>query len=403
MGLTSAELSKKLEEISKVLETKYAETMHLGVFNGISGISLFFFYYSKYRDVNTYSKVGTEILELTIERINAGYQTPTYCSGIAGAGWIMEHLHEEGFVELDNDELLSGLDEYLYKTMKSDLEKGFYDILHGALGYGFYFLKRYKNTNSAEFKERYQGYLNTLVSGLDSLAEEDANGLKWRSVLNKETGKVGYNLSLSHGMSSIVNFLARLCQFDEFKATALPLLRGAISYLLSKEKDHATSTLFPSTISIPETAPDDGRVSWCYGDLGLGFSLLQASEIMENEQLATKALRVLKHATFSKTVEECKMLDAAPCHGAFGLSQIYLSLFQKTGMSEFEEAATHWIDEGLKLAVHSDGYAGYKQYSHREGWTPETGLLEGIAGIGLAIISYLADFETRWDECLFIR
>ena len=28
--------------------------------------------------------------------------------------------------------------------------------------------------------------------------------------------------------------------------------------------------------------------------------------------------------------------------------------------------------------------------------------IEGIAGIGLTILDYLADYDTNWDECLMI-
>ena len=55
------------------------------------------------------------------------------------------------------------------------------------------------------------------------------------------------------------------------------------------------------------------------------------------------------------------------------------------------------------MAVHKDGDAGYKQWrGDSKEWKKEKNLLEGIAGIGLTIISFLATFDTKWDECLLI-
>jgi hypothetical protein len=56
------------------------------------------------------------------------------------------------------------------------------------------------------------------------------------------------------------------------------------------------------------------------------------------------------------------------------------------------------------MAVYKDGIAGYKAW-HTEkygGWVAESGLLEGIAGIGLMLVSIVSDIEPKWDRCLFL-
>jgi len=397
-------LEKKLSEIVAVLEDKHMGSDHLGVLAGISGISMFFFSYAKYKQDNKYAEIGHTILEEALNRISSGYSFPTYCSGIAGLGWVFEHLSENDFIDVDNDELLPDIEVYLYQKMKEDIAVGHYDFLHGAIGYGIYFLKRFENTKSHLLKIKYEAYIKELLDGLKKTSEKDEYGIKWSSEIKKDDKpEIVYNLSLSHGMSSITNFLARAYAFNEFQKLASPLLRGSVGYILAQEQSIGYS-LFPSTISKnSKTEPIQSRLSWCYGDLGLGLSLYKAAQILQDPELTENANRILLHSTKRKGSQACGVIDASPCHGAFGLAQIYGTMFKLTQITEFRKATDHWMSEGLKFATYDDGYAGYKQ--ERWGKPPinEVNLLEGIAGIGLSIISYLSDFDPNWEESLMIK
>ncbi|KYG79636.1 lanthionine synthetase C family protein [Roseivirga echinicomitans] len=403
--LQKIDLEKKLEEIEKVLEQKYLEDSHLGVLAGLSGISLFFFYYAKYKQDNRPAEIGSSILEESLSRISEGYTFSTYCSGIAGLGWVFEHLSENDLIDVDNDQLLPDLEDYLYIKMTQDINACHYDFLHGAIGYGLYFLKRFKNTQSPDLKKKYQSYIQELINGLKKISEEDEHGIKWSSEINKTEikPKTVYNLSLSHGISSITNFLARAYEFPEFRQQSLPLLKGSVSYILAQEKVIGQS-LYPSVV--PKDSEDEqtqARLSWCYGDLGVGMSLYKASQVLKDSNLKEHAIRILLHTTNRKELKSCGIVDASPCHGAFGLAQIYGTVFNQTQIKEFKSACDYWMAAGLNLAIYEDGYAGYKQHKHNQPRTNEVSLLEGIAGIGLCIISYLSDFEPNWEESLMIK
>lgn len=404
---TKAALELKLKEISEILDTEAIKNRQIGVLSGISGIALFNFYYSKYLDVDTYADKGVELLNESVNRINEGYQFPTYCTGIAGAAWVFDHLVEEDFMDAENDDLLSELDEFLYAVMENDMKTGNFDFLHAAIGYGYYFIKRLRNTKDEELKKRYETYLSDLLKMLENSAVKDKNGLKWESTLDIETGLRGYNLSLSHGISSIIIFLSKLMQFENLKDKTTPVLSGALSFLLSNEMHNEERTVFfPSWIMPEDTQQPEkrgSRLAWCYGDLGPGLAILHASEALNDEELKEKALEVLTFSAKRTTPEDTGVRDAGVCHGSYGNAQIFNRLFKKTGNDIFNTAAAFWIQHGLQSATHEGGYAGYKQWRGKdEQWCEETNLLEGIAGIGLSIIDYLADFETSWDECLMI-
>ncbi len=395
----------KLKEISKVLDDKTFENKEVGVLSGVSGIALFQFYYAKFLDDDTHSDKGVETITKAVELINEGFTYPTFCTGIAGACWTLEILKEEEFVELEDDFLSSDLDEYLLEAMRADIEVENFDFLHGAMGYGYYFLKRYQNTTSLVLKNGYKEYLDELINALKKTAKKNDRGVWWESILKREDNLKGCNLSLSHGISSTINFLSRIAEHKEFYDDVSEVLTQTVQFVKSyKNRDTAESSQFPSWIVEENNVDYYSRLAWCYGDLGVGISLLHAGEALKDEELKNEAVTILKHSTKRRDVKEAGVKDAGLCHGAYGILLIYNYIYRKTKEIVFKETADYWAQQALSMGIHEKGYAGYMVWcsSEKEQWKTEVSLLEGIAGIGLSIISYLAPFDTKWDECLLI-
>jgi len=178
-----------------------------------------------------------------------------------------------------------------------------------------------------------------------------------------------------------------------------------IRFILRNEnKDLSCSSLFPSWVHEGMDASSTQRLAWCYGDLGIGFTLWRAGKVLKDETIAQKGVATIEYSCKRRDLSEAKVVDNGLCHGTFGMVQIYKHMYKETKKTIFKESADYWMKKGLEMAIHEDGYAGYMQWQggKNEGWRNETNLLEGIAGIGLSIISYLAPFETKWDECLLI-
>jgi class I lanthipeptide synthase len=161
--LFKVKLEVKLEDINILLREKYIHEKHVGVLEGLSGIALFQFYYAKYTNNDKFSDWGKDSLEKIIERINQGYSYPTFSMGLAGAGWVFDHLKNKEFIKLDSDGLLRNVDEFLYNTMIGNIDQGYYDFLHGAMGYAYYFLNRYQSTNNDQLKQKYRNYLEEFI------------------------------------------------------------------------------------------------------------------------------------------------------------------------------------------------------------------------------------------------
>ncbi|PKV51613.1 lanthionine synthetase-like protein [Aquimarina sp. MAR_2010_214] len=399
------QLRNKLKEISEILDAKTEKNKEIGVLSGVSGVALFQFYYSKFLDEDIHADKGAETITKAVEFINDGFTYPTFCTGIAGACWVLEILKEEEFVELDDDFLSSDLDSYLLEAMRADIKTGNYDFLHGAMGYGYYFLKRYQNVTSEESKTKYKDYLDELIAELKKSSKKNDSGMWWESVLKQKEDITGCNLSLSHGISSMVNFLSRIAEHKEFYDDVREMLEQTVKYILHcRNKDKTLTATFPNWIINEDVVDNNSRLAWCYGDLGIGISIYRAGKILGDTQISDEAIAILKYSTQRRDIEEAGVLDAGLCHGAYGILLIYNYLYKKTNDVAFKEASDFWAQKALDMAIHEQGYAGYMVWrgAEEEKWKNEVSLLEGVAGIGLSIISYLAPFETKWDECLLI-
>ncbi len=398
------ELEVHIRELAQIATEKYNTLENIGVLAGQSGVALFQFYCAQYFDEDSYAETGVEIISNCIDKINEGYSFPTYCNGIAGFGWALQHLFDQNFIDLDLDELLTPFDNFLFAQMQLDLSKKDYDFLHGAMGYGFYFLKRLSSSSNINSKQRYQEFLVVLVEELEKMAIYEGATTCWESVLSIEQGNKGYNLSLSHGMSSIVFLLSRLHKSKIERNRVATLVSGAINYMKKYEKTTEEGiSLFPSWIDPKVSVEYNSRLAWCYGDIGIARAFDWGAEVLHDLELKKKAEAIFVHTGARQSAESSKVVDAGYCHGSFGNAHIFHQLVQKFPTAGFEKVGQFWLNDGLSRKT-DDPEEPYMQWGGaNEKWEFRLNLLEGLSGIGLTLIDFLSEKENTWDECLMLR
>jgi len=302
---------------------------------------------------------------------------------------------------LDREDVkfLDDLDPYLYKMMMVDIRKGNYDYLHGALGVGTYFLSRID-------KEEVHVYLNELLTELEKSGITcKNNAIKWISVIDHETGEKGYNISLSHGMSSIAAFLIRLHQLDFETTRVIKLLIRTVTYILDQiTYTEGSNSYFPSFSKENSKGSYYSRLGWCYGDLGIANTLLRAAILLKNEEWQKLAMKILLHNCNRRDLRENVINDAGLCHGSAGIAHIFWNLYQNTQIEKFKKTTDYWLGVTTQMAKYSDGSAGFKTWRKEENGGPEKSnkLLDGISGIGMTLLSILNSREIGWNECLML-
>ena len=368
-----------------------------GLYDGEFGLLLFLFYYSSYSKSKEHTLLTENYAEKLLEQFTEGVRLHTFCGGFAGILYLFEFLRENDFIDMDVSDAQHLLDNHLVFRMKQNISEHYYDFMHGALGVGLYFLKRGTGLE----------YIRKLIDFLYTMAEKSVDNriFKWESsvMISDQEYRTTYNLALSHGISSIIIFLARVIKNGISDEKVTEMLSGAVNYVLSQEKDFSQfGSCFPNYIL--KDSPEDiskSRLAWCYGDLGIGPALWQAGKVFGKTEWKEKGLEIILQSTQRRNVIESAVRDAGICHGTAGITLIYRRMFLETGHDEFKEATNYWIQQTLNLSNFEDGSAGYKTLE-KEGWKNDYSLLTGISGIGLVLLSYLEDNQQNWDEMFLL-
>lgn len=388
---------KILEIADELMRRAYNSTDDLSLMDGKAGIAIFFQYLYQLEKDEIFYNHSVQLLTEIIDKIAlSGCKTHTFCSGLAGIGWTLEHMARLNYIEADTNKILSDVDLVLEKRMMHDISEGNYDFLHGAIGIGMYFLNRKKKAKRATIN---------LINQLYLKGEEEGDSIKWGSIIDYENKKIGYNLSLSHGISSIVAFLSKAIRSGIDDTKTYKLLKGGINYILSQQNKSDTSfSYFPAIQQEKSENLKSSRLAWCYGDLGIAMALYHAGITLSDEELLSFALKVLYTSTKRKTLQSGMVVDAGFCHGTAGITHIYNRMYLNTGNPIFLTSMNHWQTKTLDLAIFNDGLAGYKTYHPEKygGWSNNVSLLTGIAGIGLSSISAISEVQPFWDECLLL-
>ena len=392
------QIKSKVDEIAGILkQDHYISSEDNSLMIGRSGIALFFFYYSKLANDQSSSDLGFDIISKIFDQLSLRNIHHSLSEGLAGIGWTLEHLILNDFIEFEDEQGLADLDACLFKVMKETMKQGNYDLLHGAIGHGVYLLSGFKRTGNRH-------YLTSLIDELENISVTDENEeVKWLSHISSEGKIYEVNLGMAHGMASIIAFLAELHLKHINQENLLHLLKSAVRYVLKYRQDpDKYFSFFPNLVH--DGTPAKSRLAWCYGDLGIAIALLKAGKALNDRNIIDLALDILIHASHRKDPENNFVWDAGLCHGTAGIAHIFNRIYQQTKIEELKDAAVYWTGQTLEMSKFKDGLAGYKSYRipKNGSWENEAGLLEGIAGIGLSLLSLISDIQPKWDQCMLI-
>ena len=389
----------KVHEIAQLLlkqiEKHEFNKLKLSLFSGNFGIILFLSHYLRSYPNEEKQKLFNCFVEDCFDILISNKINHTYCDGLTGILSCLKYMNQVSLFNIDFSEIEQEYENYLFNMMVNEFQKQHYDVLHGGLGVALYFVD----------KPRFVEYV---VSWLESNADRDENRVRWSSVIDYKTQKRGYNISLSHGISSIIVVFCRIHQRGLFTDRVKVLIMGAVEYILSQELDPAEyGCFFPSQSFENGDVMKKSRLGWCYGDLGIATTLWQAGRTLGNEFWKDKAIAMMKHSIGRKDLESNNVNDCALCHGSAGIAMMFRYMYDQTKDDTFKGASAYWIKMTIDMAVVPDGLAGYKRHIDRREdlnlEVDENYFLEGVTGIGLMLLSSIDNkISCKWMELLLL-
>lgn len=369
--------------------------LNYSLLGGDLGDIIFLYHFS--RIDNRYESIADGLLEKMLQSLSLQPCVSTYCNGLAGLGLGLLTLQQDGFIS-GVDSALGSIDPVISLSLESFVEDNNIDFLHGLIGIGFYLLER--NNSSKEYSV---SNLNKIVDYLDKSKISDSTIVKWR--YNEKRLSKPFNISLSHGVSSIVVFLCRLIKsgaFSEnYNVKIKQMLQGAVQYLLSNRVDvDRLGCCFASSSLECDDYPHRSRLAWCYGDLGVATALLEAGNTLHDSSVRDIAIQVLLFSSKRRDIKANYVNDFCVCHGSVGIAQIFRSQGIALGMKDLLDAADYWEKDTLSRVV-KDGHGRHTllYYDPENGGYRESGgILDGISGAGL----YLLGEQTHLNKLLLL-
>lgn len=397
-------LEQKTKEIVEVVAD--FNFNNLSLFSGDTGTLFLLSYYSEYTKDEKYLEKVEEIITDIYTNIQEGRYPInfSFSNGVTGFLWAINNLKSSGHIDIDIKEYFEGIIPLVYDYIFEKIEKGDYDFLHGALGPATFLMDTYdifpENINVLK-----QFNVFLLDQGVCNHKKDTMYYIS--KVLKNENDSLEViNLSLSHGMASIIDYMTRCLKISDLAdPTIEKALRRIINfYKINQNTVKPQKSYFPSWINLQGSDQSNSRLAWCYGDLGIGLVIYKAGKLFGDSDLMDYALSILKHTLDRKDPKIENIFEGNFCHGSSGLVEIYRSIYQVTNDSDFLEAANYWLQVTLDLAVYKDGNAGYKRfYGMEKEYRNDCTLLEGVSGIGVVFLETLLEKPLGWKSALMLN
>jgi lantibiotic modifying enzyme len=388
-------IDEKIKEIYTVIKCRQAinQDSRFDLLGGLSGEILFKIYFHKYYK-SEYEDLFEDI-ESLIDKLSNTEYTNGGISGLAGVLYVLNTIKEIYPEFNDIDELIEQIDQLVLDAFNQLLLIKNYDALHGATGIIIVYLY-----NPDKYKVQIEEYINSVYD----VFTDKTNLVKF-SKFNDETLKYefksGYsNSSLSHGISGMLVTLSKVYKLNWHRQKVEGVCENLLSLLNSFKlinEDSCFTNILPNTNKTT-------RLAWCVGDIGIALAYWHIGSNLMNESYKLEAIQLLKKCATRSDLKNNLVYDAGFCHGTSGIAHIFNKFYFFTKDNTFSNISQYWLNQTIDKSIYKDGLAGFKAWQADLGWQNESGLLEGISGIGLVLLSFLTDEtnELCWDRCFLV-
>ncbi len=360
-------------------------------------IALFFHYQARCatstRDASTALDRGAKAQQCTYELFAQAEMPPGFIGGFSGIAWVLNHIAP---ASQGSEDPCSEIDDAILELVLAGAH-GAHDLVMGLVGFAVYARGR----GSTALR-------SAITTQLLQCSETTHDALTWRTAAHllppwqRDVAPKGYyNLGVAHGLPAILLTLAR----DVEHPGAMEQYEGGLRFL---EQSWPIGAQLPDW-RLPEEAAKakHPRLAWCQNDLGGALVALHAAQEVEDADAQKRMLRRLE-LTLKRPKSQSFVQDAPLCHGAAGVAHCYNRAYQATRDKRFERAAVHWYSCLSELEHPTQRPGGFpmrmptSSNQDTPAWSCRASLLEGAAGVGLALLAATCPVEPLWDERLLI-
>ena len=355
----------------------------LGLMHGKMGISIYFFHLASQTKNKIYEDYAGELIDEIYEEITAN--TPiNFENGLAGIGWGIEYLVQNGFIEADTDEVLEEFDNRIFKELIYNTPKEI-GLLNGIVGIGAYFLKRIQNPQSNDEKITTLTNKQTLMHLTDELerktqniaeiikeSEANTETLELSNPEPKETFEPKPHFDITWNYPALLWFLAELYEQNIFNFKVEKIIQRLIEPLIDNTnlpKLHSNRLLLALALTKIQQTTNYKQPS------NPQTIVEQPSNLLQQESYGQTIITNLLTGITTNTIKtELPPNNVTIKHGTSGIAWMYRQLHYLTGRNHFKEEMEYWTNQTDKSGITNEVFT--------EADTKKSyGILEGLSGI----------------------
>ena len=396
-----SQLDKIADYYLKYYNLQSKDEIHISLMGGDLGVAFFLGYYYILEGRKEVYDLCCQLLGRCIEHVSSNPVEWSFCQGVAGLGWLIQHFSDLGIIDFD-DSILDDYDVFLGQKGIHSMQQKNFDFLHGSIGLGIYLLNRKKNE---EIDASLNGILNQLIENCIS----DDLGMRWDTLFKKASQDPDLcDIGMAHGLASIIIFLLRVYKWGLRKEECEEMIYGIIRYLNKSKLPPGSISVFPYKVKglmeiLPDHINSPSPLAWCYGDLGIAFALLHAGIVLNDKELADSSYSIVEIASKRRMVKETFIQDGGLCHGYWGVAYMFSRMYDFSMNRNIQDAAIHWYKKGLEFIDMHCGVHNFKEFNEGK-WIDSKSFLTGLSGVGLAMISEVSNGkQNNWEEALLLN
>jgi lantibiotic modifying enzyme len=370
---------------------------------GGAGIALLYGQLDRHQPDQGWDVTAHDFLRVGVRQAEqAGWMGPGLLVGFGGVAYAARLLSKGG---TRYGSLLSTLDAQVSRWVLATeppghgVRVGTFDVIAGASGIVPYLLD---SGMAAELR-------HLLANLVDVCGNRD--GLQnWHTphdlIVNPLTAKhyPGGNLNcgLSHGSPGILAAMSLAASAGYEVPGQVDAMRALVNWLLDNRIDDEHGPNWPTAVALPlgSDEPIVARTTWCYGAPGVARTLWLAGVALGDHGLRTFAVESML-AACERLPGDLQVNGACLCHGFAGVLQIVLRFAHDTGDPRFA-AAAEMITERLLDCHRPESRYGFHSIEPDGSAGDQAGLLEGAAGVALALLAAIVPVTPTWDRAFVL-
>lgn len=371
--------SQKIREIADFIRNKDHHTNRHGLMTGNAGEALFLYYYCFWTGNDEFYDIASERFMDGVEHITVPLTSSTsplnlhtsFYDGISGVGWEIVHLLAHQIIDGEISDTMGTVEPWLYRRMIYDTQQNRLDLLQGAAGIGLYAVRR-DNRLTKEYLRRFVKELSC-------------------TVFEKQDYDSGTDYSIAKGIGAMILLLVKI----GVKYPDMPEVQVLLDYFGKRLAARIQDLLCTKVLL------DNKELGWRDGVLGTLWVALCCRAV--NPTLCGDLIErvILK---YHKQITDSRPFDSGMAGGLISAAHIMNRIYHLTGNRTCREFARILYEKEIETTTFIDPSSGYNVWlTESDGFYGiHTGLLNGLAGIGLALMAAVSDNEPVWDECLML-